>query len=123
MMVLTARQHCRIDVVYRTISRPLIEGLRQVQAPVRVDIVRPGTYRAVVEHLRRTQEEHGVGYYHIMHFDVHGAVLTHAQLARLGSLSAQTYQAQLADRYARPDLTPPPAAADVPKAYLFFEAE
>jgi len=111
-------------VGYRTISRPLIEGLRQVQAPVRVDIVRPGTYRAMVEHLRRTQEEHGVGYYHIMHFDVHGAVLTHAQLAQLGSLSAQTYQAQLTDRYARPDLTPPPAAAaDVPKAYLFFEAE
>ena len=29
----------------------------------------------------------------------------------------------MTDRYARPDLTPPPAAADVPKAYLFFEAE
>ena len=55
-----------------------------MQAPVRVDIVRPGTYRAVVEHLRRTQQEHGVGYYHIMHFDVHGAVLTHTQLAQLG---------------------------------------
>ena len=95
-----------------------------MQAPVRVDIVRPGTYRAVVEHLRRTQQEHGVGYYHIMHFDVHGAVLTHAQLAQLGSLSAQTYQARLTDRYARSDLTPPPAeAADVPKAYLFFETE
>ena len=124
LLVVTARPHGRRDVGYRTISRPLIEGLRQVQAPVRVDIVRPGTYRAVVEHLRRTQQEHGVGYYHIMHFDVHGAVLTHAQLAQLGSLSAQTYQARLTDRYARPDLTPPPAAAaDVPKAYLFFEAE
>jgi hypothetical protein len=59
-----------------------------------------------------------------MHFDVHGAVLTHARLAQLGSLSTQTYQARLTDRYARSDLTPPPAeAADVPKAYLFFEAE
>src|SRR5262245_13232113 len=124
LLVVTARPHGRRDVGYRTISRPLIEGLRQVQAPVQVDIVRPGTYRALVEHLRRTQQEHGVGYYHIMHFDVHGAVLTHAQLAQLGSLSAQTYQARLTDRDARPDLTPPPAdAAEVPKAYLFFEAE
>jgi CHAT domain/NACHT domain len=124
LLVVTARPHGRRDVGYRTISRPLIEGLRQVQAPVRVDIVRPGTYRAMVEHLRHTQEEHGVGYYHIMHFDVHGAVLTHSQLAQLGDLSAQTYEVRLTDRYARSDLTPPPAAAaDVPKAYLFFEAE
>jgi tetratricopeptide (TPR) repeat protein len=124
LLVVTARPHGRRDVGYRTISRPLIEGLRQVQAPVRVDLVRPGTYRALVEHLRRSRDEHGVGYYHIIHFDLHGAVLTHAQLAQLGSLSPQTYQARLTDRYARPDLTPPPdPAVDLLKAYLFFEAE
>lgn len=53
LLVVTACPHGRRDVGYRTISRPLIEGLRQVQAPVRVDIVRPWTYRALVEWIRR----------------------------------------------------------------------
>jgi len=38
LLVVTARPHGRRDVGYRTISRPLMEGLRQVQAPVQVDL-------------------------------------------------------------------------------------
>ena len=124
LLIVTSRPHGRRDVGYRTISRPLIEGLRQVQAPVRIDIVRPGTYRALVEHLRAARRQHGVGYYHIIHFDLHGSVLTYDQLTRIGALDTHTYKAVLTDRYARPNLAPPPAdAPDVPNAYLFFEAE
>jgi hypothetical protein len=124
LLVVTARPRGRRDVGYRTISRPLIDGLRQVQAPVQVDLVRPGTYRALVEHLRRSQLTHGVGYYHLVHFNLHGAVLRYQALAQVGGVSPHTYQALLADRFARPDLTSPaPDAADVPKAYLFSEAD
>ena len=125
LLIVTSRPHGRRDVGYRTISRPLIEGLRQVRAPVRIDIVRPGTYRALVAHLRASRQRHGVGYYHIIHFDLHGSVLTREQLARIGTLSSHTYDVVLKGRHARPtDLSVPLAAgADIPKAYLFFEAE
>ncbi len=124
LLLVTARPHGRRDVGYRTISRPLLAGLRRANLPVRVDLVRPGTYRALVEHLNRARDQHGVGYYHLIHFDLHGAVLTYDQLARLGGVSPHTYKVLLTDRYARPDLAPPPAgSAGVPKAYLFFEAE
>jgi hypothetical protein len=43
LLVVTARPRGRRDVGYRTISRPLIDGLRQAQTPVQVDLVRPGT--------------------------------------------------------------------------------
>ncbi|WP_089718589.1 CHAT domain-containing protein, partial [Candidatus Entotheonella palauensis] len=123
VLIVTARPHGRRDVGYRTISRPLIEGLRQIEAPVQVDIVRPGTYEALEAHLRASRQAHGVGYYQIIHFDLHGSVLTFEQLARLGHLGRHTYQVVLTDRHGRPNLTPPPPeAADTPKAYLFFEA-
>ncbi|KAF2259608.1 hypothetical protein CC78DRAFT_585774 [Lojkania enalia] len=41
---------------------------------IKLDIVRPGTLSALEEHLRRTKEAHGIGYYHIVHLDMHGAV-------------------------------------------------
>jgi len=40
LLIVTARPHGRRDVGYRTISRPLIASLRQVQAHVHVNIVR-----------------------------------------------------------------------------------
>ncbi|KAM6510496.1 hypothetical protein FSOLCH5_010936 [Fusarium solani] len=39
-----------------------------------VEVVRPGTFEAFKEHLQRTEQTRGRGYYHIVHFDMHGRV-------------------------------------------------
>lgn len=39
-----------------------------------VEIVRPGTFGAFKQHLRRTEEIRGPGYFHLVHFDTHGTV-------------------------------------------------
>ncbi|MGK7872882.1 MAG: Tfp pilus assembly protein PilF, partial [Xenococcaceae cyanobacterium] len=66
LLVVTARPNEESDVGYRTISRPLIEGIRNSQLRVNVDLLRPGTYEALSRHL----QEKGEGFYHIIHFDV-----------------------------------------------------
>ncbi|MFN8467951.1 MAG: tetratricopeptide repeat protein [Caldilineaceae bacterium] len=119
LLVVTARPHGAGDVGYRTISRPLVGALRQAGLHVQVDILRPGTYAALERHLKEVQNRHGTGYYHVVHFDVHGALLTYAQYLAaqspnaLGGLGTLTYGA----RYGRPDL---PAYEGL-KAFLFLE--
>jgi hypothetical protein len=39
-----------------------------------IEIVRPGTFEALQGHLARAEDIHGPGYYHAVHFDVHGQV-------------------------------------------------
>ena len=51
LLVVTARPAGARDVGYRTISRPLVEALRQANVPVQIEILRPGSYQALVEHL------------------------------------------------------------------------
>src|SRR5947207_5228550 len=55
-------------------ARPLYEIFSTIREnsgrDVRLDIVRPGTFEALRSHL----ETYGVGYYRIVHFDVHGSV-------------------------------------------------
>jgi len=54
--------------------------LRQVDESklgVKIDLLRPGTYRALAERLAKRPK----GYYQMIHFDVHGALLTHAQFS------------------------------------------
>ena len=64
------------DVVYRTISRPLVEAIRNAKLRVNIELLRPGTYEALERHL----ESKGSGYYHIVHFDVHGGLKTYKKL-------------------------------------------
>ena len=52
VLVVTARPLGARDVGYRTISRPLLAALRQARVPVSVDLVRPGTWRALESHLQ-----------------------------------------------------------------------
>jgi tetratricopeptide (TPR) repeat protein len=109
VLVVVARPGEGQDVGYRTISRPLVETLRQAHLRVSIDIVRPGTFQALVEHL----QSRGAGYYHIIHFDVHGALLSHGEL-RQGILKNRfMYQA----RPGRPDLQP----YEGQRAFLFLE--
>ena len=52
ILVVTARPDGPGDVGYRTISRPLLAALRTAGLPVAVDLVRPGTWAALREHLQ-----------------------------------------------------------------------
>ena len=119
LLVVTARPAGRRDVGYRTISRPLVEGLRQADLRVNVDLVRPGTYPALVAHLERAVADHGPGYYHAVHFDVHGGLLTFARFDAIEKgLEADPHFFQ-PRRYGRSRLDPYEGV----KAFLFLESE
>ncbi|HJT56452.1 MAG TPA: CHAT domain-containing protein, partial [Ktedonobacteraceae bacterium] len=115
LLVITARPRGGRDVGYRTISRPLVDSLRQARVPINIDILRPGTYKAFENHLRHISAQHGVGHYHVIHFDMHGAVLPYEALEK--QPAANRYQFN--DRYARPDLQPYEGV----RAFLAFEGE
>ncbi|HEV2581092.1 MAG TPA: CHAT domain-containing protein, partial [Ktedonobacteraceae bacterium] len=115
LLIVTARTHGKRDVGYRTISRPLVEGLRKTGVPIQIDILRPGTYRTLVNHLNDVTAKHGEGYYHVVHFDVHGSILTYEQLQR----GHQANRFVFNQRFARADIQP---YQDV-KAFLSFESE
>ena len=80
ILVVTARPDGPRDVGYRTISRPLLHALRTAGLPVTVDLVRPGTWEVLCEQLRSATKRHGSGWYHIVHFDLHGAFAEHGWL-------------------------------------------
>ncbi len=115
LLIVTARPSGRRDIGYRTISRPLVEALDSANIPVRVEILRPGTYKALENHLRDSTDRHQEGYYHVIHFDVHGAVLSYEQLQQ----GQQANRFIFNQRYARQDLQP--YKGD--KAFLSFESE
>jgi hypothetical protein len=56
------------DVRYRSLARPLIELIRSNNLPAHVDVLRPPTFSQLREHLQQHR-----GYYHVLHFDGHGA--------------------------------------------------
>jgi tetratricopeptide (TPR) repeat protein len=117
LLVVTARPSGAHDVGYRTISRPLVEALRQTSIPIQVEILRPGTYRSLENHLSNITAKHGEGYYHVIHFDVHGAVLTYEQFQHIQKAPAgNPFQYK---RYARGEIQP----YDGVKAFLSFEAD
>ncbi|MEO0376931.1 MAG: hypothetical protein AAF329_20385, partial [Cyanobacteria bacterium P01_A01_bin.17] len=89
LLVVTARPDEESDVGYRTISRPLIEAIQQAQLQVNVELLRPGTYQALSEHLEDKE-----GYYHIVHFDVHGGLMTYDQFQAGAQQDRYTYQAR-----------------------------
>ena len=111
LLVVTARPNEDNDVGYRTISRPLIEAIQNSQLRVNVELLRPGTYEALERHL----EEKGAGFYHIIHFDSHGALLNYEQVET--GITANRYLYQ--QRYGREDLQP----FEGLKAFLALEGE
>jgi len=61
ILVVTARPEGARDIGYRTISRPLIDVLRTAGLPVTVDLVRPGTWQALRDHLQSATKRHRSG--------------------------------------------------------------
>jgi tetratricopeptide (TPR) repeat protein len=115
LLIVTARPGGAKDVGYRTISRPLVNEIRQAELRVKVDILRPGTYEAFVNHLLETRDKHGTGYYHVIHFDVHGALLTYEELDK--GFKSDRFMFQT--RFGRGDIK----EYEGLKAFLFLEGE
>lgn len=113
LLIVTARPGGKRDVGYRTISRPLVEALRKAGIRVRIDILRPGTYEALSDHLEDVTARKE--FYHVIHFDVHGAVLDYEQLKKGVEADRLVYQS----RFGRDDIKPYEGL----KAFLFLEGE
>ncbi|MBD2443982.1 tetratricopeptide repeat protein [Dolichospermum sp. FACHB-1091] len=113
LLVVVARPDEEKDVGYRTISRPLVELIENGQLRVNVELLRPGTYQALSQHL----EEKGANFYHIIHLDMHGALLTHEQVQVQEPSAVNRYLFK--GRYGRDDLQP----FEGVKAFLAFEGE
>ena len=111
LLVVIARPDEEHDVGYRTIARPLMEVIENSQLPVKVDLLRPGTYESLERHL----EAKGAGYYHVIHFDCHGALMTYADIQAGVKGNRYTYQA----RWGREDIK----SYQGVKAFLFLEGE
>ena len=99
ILVVTARPFGAGDVGYRTISRPLLDALRQSQLPVTVDLVRPGTWEALREHLASVTGQHQSGWYQVIHFDLHGGFNTFADLDQLHQQGRLLFQAVKAEPF------------------------
>jgi hypothetical protein len=81
LLIVTARPDGARDIGYRTISRPLVEAVESGRLMVSIEFVRPGTWDALEAHLAAGKQRYGTGHYHVVHFDLHGAVFNHEQLA------------------------------------------
>jgi tetratricopeptide (TPR) repeat protein/GTPase SAR1 family protein len=75
VLLVTARPDEEDDVIYRTISRSMVELIQNAHLRVNIEILRPATYKSLIDQL----DKRGAGYYHILHFDGHGALLTYDQ--------------------------------------------
>ncbi|QEI40323.1 Photosystem I assembly protein Ycf3 [Dolichospermum sp. UHCC 0315A] len=111
LLVVVARPDEEKDVGYRTISRPMLELIENGKLRVNVELLRPGTYQALSQHL----EEKGANFYHIIHLDMHGALLTHEQVEKPSAVNRYLFKG----RYGRDDLQP----FEGVKAFLAFEGE
>lgn len=67
ILLITARPY-ENDVQYRSISRLLVELIEERDLPARVHVLRPPTFDNLRDHLRANPN-----FYHILHFDGHGA--------------------------------------------------
>ena len=74
VLVVTARpQGPRHDVPYRTVTRPIMEVLRQpeLRGRVHVELLRPPTFEAFRQAIQRRRPD-GASFFDLVHFDGHG---------------------------------------------------
>ena len=118
ILIVVARPSGKRDVGYRTISRPMVEALRTANVPVQIDILRPGTYKALYDHLRESTHRHGAGYYHVVHFDLHGALLSYDDYSKIQEqVQTNPHMYKDASRYGRPAIE----TYEGKKAFVSFE--
>lgn len=81
VLVVAARPFGAEDLDYRSITRVLLVESWKAEQPFRVDVVRPGTWQALVKHLREHENV-----YQVIHFDLHGTVGTAEELCERSDL-------------------------------------
>ncbi|ACK64557.1 Tetratricopeptide TPR_2 repeat protein [Rippkaea orientalis PCC 8801] len=111
LLAVVARPDEDSDIGYRTIARPLVELIDQGNLRVNIEILRPGTYESLCKHL----EAKGSNYYHIIHFDLHGGLMTYQEFQKGVEKNRYLYQRG----YGLEQLEPYNGV----KAFLFFEGE
>ena len=115
VLLVTARPSGGRDVGYRTISRPLVEMLRRAEQPVRLEILRPGTWEALSRHREEVRDRAGAGFYHLIHFDLHGSLLAYEDFQQGVENGNLLYDS----RYGRGEIEP----YEGQQAFLFFEGQ
>ncbi len=113
VLLVVARPNGRHDVAYRTISAPLVNMVRTAKLKVQFDILRPATFQALTQHLDTVNAQKGRGFYHIVHFDVHGAVLDYATTQQVETAGRMTFD------YGRSELQP----FEGKQAFIFLQHE
>jgi tetratricopeptide (TPR) repeat protein len=68
ILLVVARPYGEKDVRFRSMARPVVEMIEKEGLPASVELLRPPTFDGLREHLRQRPD-----YYHILHFDCHGA--------------------------------------------------
>jgi hypothetical protein len=68
ILLVISRPSGEKDIPYGTVSRPLIEALRPLGSRIKLEVLRPPTFEALVEKLNKRP-----GYYDLVHFDGHGS--------------------------------------------------
>ena len=67
VLLVIARPSGKRDIPLGTVARPMLEALRPLGSRVRLEVLRPPTFDALVQRLNARR-----GYYHLVHFDGHG---------------------------------------------------
>ncbi|MCK4766622.1 MAG: tetratricopeptide repeat protein [Candidatus Aminicenantes bacterium] len=80
LLMITARPNGKDDIEYRTITRPVVEAIEKNRMQVQIHLLRPPTLKNLKDHLRDKS-----GFYHIIHFDVHGNVLSFQDYKKITS--------------------------------------
>jgi len=111
VLLVTSRPNGKNDVGYRTISQPLLESIQNSRLPVQLDLLRPATYQALIQQLENCEK----GFYHILHFDVHGSVLDYASLKN----GVESGQLVFDSHYGTSKLAP----YENEKAFLFLDGD
>ena len=78
ILVITARNQLGLDIEYQTVQHPLVTLASQVPSKVNVHILRPRTFESFRRHLFDNPR-----HYHLLHFDLHGSVLSYDDLEGL----------------------------------------
>ena len=115
ILLVTSRPAGRNDVNYRTISRPLLEALRHAKLRVRINILRPGTFEALSRHL----EAKDLGYYHILHFDGHGSLLSYDQLNQVAKQDSEASSLVFKQPFGRDEIQ----KYEGKRAFIFMEKQ
>ncbi|KAL8787688.1 MAG: hypothetical protein Q9195_007644 [Heterodermia aff. obscurata] len=74
ILAVSARSNQKDDIPHRLITRPILNVVREEEVrtltPPTLQIVRPGSFAALVAAL----ETHPIGYFDVVHFDLHGFI-------------------------------------------------